>query len=81
MEFREDGRIEASYERTHDIAMAMMEAVRDETLGYAILGCGLALARLHNPERELRREEEEAFIQDLNEFVGLYWDTKGAVKH
>lgn len=76
-----DGRVEADYDETHSIAMRMMEAVGEENLGNAILGCSLALARLHNPGRELSIEEEVEFIQDLVEYTQVYWETKGAVKH
>jgi len=53
-------------------------AEKDATQGDSICACALTLGRLMAPHK-LTLEEEVKCVQDMVEWVGTYWASKGGV--
>lgn len=64
---------QASYQKVHETAMLLLQALGNEELGYSMLGAGAVIARLSNPDRKLDHSEEINFIQQLMEWNDAYW--------
>ena len=69
----------ADFSRTNDISLAILEQLRFEPVGYGLLGCGLTVARLANPNVRLHPSTEVKFCGDMIEWVDAYFsiDVKG----
>lgn len=64
---------QASYQKVHETAMGILQALGSEELGYSMLGSAAVIARLSNPDRKLDHSEEINFIQQLMEWNDAYW--------
>lgn len=62
--------------RVEEVAESLLQfmAEKEEKVAYAQLGAALVLCRLSNPGQTLPSPEQEAkFVEDVMEWVGVYW--------
>ena len=57
-----------------------LTALRKEQIGYAKLGCALALARLENSVLPLTTVKEKVFVADCMEWLETYFSCSIPVK-
>ena len=65
--------ISASFSRTQDLAMSVLQALGGAEIGYSTLACAMLIGRLSNPETKLEPPAEIQFIESLMDFVDAYW--------
>lgn len=65
----------ANYGKVHDLAQTILGALQeqDTTIGYGRLACALALGRLATVGDVLDDDTEIKFIEDVSEWVGMYF--------
>ena len=74
-----NGIMTADLSRASDISLAILDQIRHEQVGYGLLGCGLTVARLANPDVRLHPSLEAKFCGDMMGWVDAYFtiDVKG----
>ena len=74
-----NGIMTADLSRASDISLAILDHIKFEQVGYGLLGCGLTVARLANPDVRLHPVTEAKFCGDMMEWVDAYFtiDVKG----
>jgi len=65
-----DVKVSRMYEVGENILHHLIDG--DTELTYAQLGCALALVKLSSPE-EVTQDDEIKFVQDIMDWVSIYW--------
>lgn len=68
-----DGIMTADLAHASDVSLLILDLIKSEPVGYGLLGCGLTVARLANPDVHLHPSTEAKFCGDMMEWVDAYF--------
>ena len=68
-----DGIITADLAHASGVSFSILELIKSEPIGYGLLGCGLTVARLANPDVRLHPFTEAKFCGHMMEWVDSYF--------